>query len=300
MKQIEVNVGADPEFVICNGDKILDASLHRFVVKQFGSMGNDGHKFIAELRPNFSKNPLDVVYNMREIMSRKISHDPEFLNYDFHAGSSFKGKRLGGHIHFSIDGILTEILNFNIAAEILDNYLGIFSILLEDSMGALNRRKIVDDYQYGFASDWRNQPEYGGFEYRSCSSWLVSPHVSAAFLCLGKIILYEILNNPGFSFKTYDCGDDFIYVRKTNLLNRFDTIWTDIQNFKLYPCYRPYIDLLYILVRKNLTWFPKVKLKEAWGIVDIVNKTFKPKILQYYKRGDIKYVSYTDNNLLVG
>ena len=35
---------------------------------------------------------------------------------------------------------------------------------------------------------------------------------------------------------------------------------------KLYQKYKLYIDLIYFLVKNELTWFPKTTMKEAWEL----------------------------------
>ncbi len=104
------------------------------------------------------------------------------------------------------------------------------------------------EIKYGCATNWR--PQEWGFEYRSCSSWVMSPHISAAFLCLGKVVFHEFLNNPRFAFRDYDYSDDFMTMKKSVILNRFPLIWRDIQSMMLYPHFKPYIDFLY-----TFAWF---------------------------------------------
>lgn len=267
-KQIkEIQLGCDPEFLILDRFKILDASLHNFAVKNFGSLGNDGHKYIAELRPNYSSNPLDLIHNMRGIMISKIHQNPKFAEYDFYAGSYYQEKSLGGHIHFSSSCNSIKNMSDNQKENctfILDNYLTACSILLESIEDGKKRRQSGD---YGFYGDWR--PQTWGFEHRTCSSWIASPAISAALLCLAKVIMHEIVNNPNFPFQILNCNDEFHYMRIEKIRARFPKIWRDIQSMSLYPKYKPYVDLIYTLVDKKLTWFPKnKKLKEAWGIIN--------------------------------
>lgn len=265
----EVYLGADPEFLILDKFKILDASLHNFKVTNFGSIGHDGHKWIAELRPNYSNDPLQIIQNMRAIMISKINHDPKFANYDFLAGSYYQEKSLGGHIHFSSNSpdikqmarVTNGYLNWTY---ILDNYVTLCTILLENVDEGKKRRHSGD---YGFYGDWR--PQSWGFEHRTCSSWISSPHIAAAILCLSKVVMHEILNNPNFPFRVKDCYDDFHYMKVDKLRSRFPEIWCDIQKMSLYGKYKPYIDLIYNFVSKRKNWCSSnKKLKESWGIIN--------------------------------
>ncbi len=264
----EVYIGADPEFLILDGFKILDASMHDYTIRNYGSIGHDGHRFIAELRPNYSSDPLQVVRNMREILVSKINHSPKFGDYNFYAGSHYREKSLGGHIHFSSNFPEFKQMskaNFLHFTQILDNYVAACSILLENVEDGKKRRKSGD---YGFYGDWR--PQNWGFEHRTCSSWISSPHIANSLLCLSKVVMHEILNNPNFPFKVFNCNDDFHYMKVDNLRKRFPQIWADIQRMSLYNQYKPYLHLIYNFVNQKRTWHPKhLKLKEAWGIISI-------------------------------
>ncbi len=81
--------------------------------------------------------------------------------------------------------------------------------------------------------------------------------------------MFEVLNNDKFR----------VPIRiKTNHIDEMDIksirelwpdIWSDITKMALYQQYKTYLDLLHYMVMKERTWFPRVSMKEAWGIVDM-------------------------------
>ncbi len=98
-----IGIGCDPEFIILNNGNLVESKIHNFIIVNYGKLGHDGGGYykIFEFQPNYSLNPLDVVNNIRGIFLGKVKNNPEFLNYDFRAGSFVHETPLGGHIHFS-------------------------------------------------------------------------------------------------------------------------------------------------------------------------------------------------------
>jgi hypothetical protein len=254
-------LGADPEFCCVDGRELVESSCH---ANDFDQFGCDGDGITFEVRPEPSTNPLEIVSSIHDIFVRKLMSAPIFHRFTWKAGSYYADRALGGHIHF---GIKNTIYPTNMALSILDNYLGSISILLENTKQGIKRR--VHGH-YGRMGDFRNQDH--GFEYRTCASWLTSPYIAAALLCLGKILMYEALNNPKFTPKTYVVADDFNAMNVDKIRKSFPEIWKEITQMALYQHYKPYVDLIYFIVTKKLSWFPQVPMKEAWGL-------FQPEII---------------------
>ncbi len=252
---VDFRVGSDAEFLCLDGyDEVVNSSSYD--ASYNSCFGADGNGVLFEARPEPSKNPLEVVYNIQDIFFRQIITNQKFNNFKWIAGSYYCGYPLGGHIHFGLKGKI----GMGESSSYLDNYLGSISILLEKKNDGLYRRSSG----YGRISDCRNQPY--GFEYRTPSSWLVSPYISAAFLCLAKTIMFEVLNNKKFKFNTYVDSRNFYLMQTEFVLTKFSEIWRDITKMKLYQTYKPYLDILYFLVKNRLTWFPKHNMKTAWGV----------------------------------
>lgn len=268
-------IGADPEFLCVDKkyNRVVQASQF---VKGNDRFGMDGNQFTFEARPIPSKNPLVVVNNIREIFLKKIVKDDRFCDYDWYSGSYYhcgpndtRDFPLGGHIHF---GIKENQIKFPTACSILDNYVGLVSVLLEDKDDGYERRS---DGDYGFASDFR--PQDYGFEYRTPSSWLSSPYIASGMLCLSKMVMFETLNNPKFVPRQNDYGYEFEKMKKDSLREDFPDAWADIQKMSLYNDYKPYVDLLYKLIKEKRIWSTP-DMRQPWGMFNLnrINKSQVP------------------------
>lgn len=213
-----------------------------------------------EVRPSPSKNPIEIVHNIRDIFIRQTIEKPSFLKYNWISGSFHRDLPIGGHVHF---GLNDKQISHKFAVNLLDNYVGVISILLENKNDGLERRK----HGYGEMGDYREQD--WGFEYRPMSSWLSSPYIATAIIALSKTIVYESLNNPKFDWHTCVESDDFKNMNQDKLREKFPKIWKDITKMTLYQNYKPYIDLLYFLITNNLTWLSATGMKDSWGIIDM-------------------------------
>lgn len=259
MSKYDFTIGADPEFCCVDGRTLVESGAYTNTQDPFGC---DGNGVTFEVRPGPSNDPLEVVGNIHDIFARKVHSSKEFLKFNWKAGSFYADCPLGGHIHF---GIPNRKVPVETSASILDNYVGLITLLIEHKTQGIRRR----DEGYGRMGDVRHQD--WGFEYRSCSSWLTSPYISAAILCLAKTVMYEVTNNSEFHPRQTVVAEDFRQMRIDHLRELFPPVWSDITKMELYQTYKPYIDLIYFLVNKKLTWFPKVNMKEAWGLVDMSN-----------------------------
>jgi len=258
-KVIDFTIGADPEFACVQGRSIIAACdyLDDNADSDFGSDGND---ITFELRPSPSKNPIQIVNNIRDIFVRQVIKQPEFLKFKWVAGSWHKGYPFGGHVHF---GLSNNQIRHTDAVEFLDHYVGSCCLLIEKQSDAKKRRSD----SYGHMGDMRVQD--WGFEYRPMSSWLSSPYVAAAMLCLSKTVMYEVMNNSKFQWHQFVVADDFPKCNQDRLIKQFPAIWDDITKMHLYQTYKPYIDLIYYLVKNKLTWLNANDMKDCWGVVDM-------------------------------
>src|SRR6267154_5032104 len=182
-KVTDFTIGADPEFTcVDQKNRVISASD---TVSEDDDFGVDGNGMTFEIRPKESTEPLQLVHNIHDIFVRQVIKDNDFLKFRWISDSWYSGYPLGGHIHFGVG----SRVNHENAVLRLDNYLGLPSLLIETKSKGIRRR--ADGY--GRMGDYRDQD--WGFEYRPTSSWLTSPYVSAAILCLGKTVMYEMLNN---------------------------------------------------------------------------------------------------------
>jgi hypothetical protein len=259
-KVIDFTIGADPEFGCVDRKGHLVTSTD-FVSEEEGvEFGSDGNGTTFEIRPGPSKDPIQVVNNIRDIFVRQTIKEPEFLKFKWVAGTWHRGYPYGGHVHF---GISKNVIIHKDAVNFLDHYVGIVSLLMEIKRQGIKRR----EDGYGRMGCMRVQP--WGFEYRPMSSWVSSPYVAAAMLCLSKTVMYEVINNSKFQWHQFAVKDDFERMDQRRVLSQFPAIWADITKMHLYQLYKPYIDLIYFLVSNKLTWLPANGMKEAWAIVDM-------------------------------
>lgn len=252
-------IGQDAEMVVLNGSRL--AKFEGDIKGEIGLDGQTGQSNTTEIRTNPSCCPIEIVNKVYGVFHRRVKGYPNYLKYTWLAGSYKSGRSLAGHIHF---GVKEYSIKNSEANQIVANYLGALSLCLEDRKEGIARRS---SGTYGFLNDFRKQPH--GFETRSLSSWLSSPHVSTAHLALAKTIMFEILNNPSFHPVLRFTDDDFIKVNTAKVKKYFPEIWAEIQKMVLYPKYKQYIDLFKFLIENNLSWFvPNADIKSAWAIAD--------------------------------
>ena len=270
----DFKIGADPEFSVIDSRKSLHSLieaedfLERSPLRHDGEgpLGADGNGRTFEIRPGPSLNPLQVVANIHGIFAQASNQDHRLFGLSWRAGSCYGDLPLGGHIHF---GTAEMGLRNEQAMPVLDSYVGVLGMLIENKVEAIARRKA---HGYGCSNNFRRKE--WGFEYRCPSSWLTSPYVAAAILCLAKTVLNELVNPPGTSvLKDYTRGGGEVYspIDKCDFKwmgEQFSHIWEDVTRMQLYQTYKPYIDLIYRLVDKRLTWFPATTMKAAWGVAD--------------------------------
>jgi len=269
MGKIKFLIGSDGEFLITTLKGQL-VSAQDLLIGGDNEFGVDGNKITAEVRPAPSENPIEGVHNIHKILLRKNNTDKRWLGFNLVSGS-YKPKLLndyplGGHIHF---GLKPDVIDPATACQCLDQYVGMASLLIEDKEEGMGRRA-AHKGKYGQASDFRTkEATYGGFEYRTPSSWLTSPHVAASILCLAKTVMNELINNKHFEPNVYVNKNDFKEIPQEKLRKLFPHMWNDVTHMELYQDFKPQLDFLYYLVKNKLTWFPGTPMKEAWGIVDL-------------------------------
>lgn len=260
MPELDFTIGADPEFCAykrgeghaCAGD--------------YGStdarVGCDGNGETFEVRPTPSTCPIEVVKSIRHNLVRAVGISPELLKYSWLAGSFQREFSLGGHIHFGTK----RRIGYRVGTAILSQYVGSLLLLVEDESEAKMRR-CRRLHPYGHADDFRGQPY--GFEYRTPSSWLTSPHMAAAALCLSKVVMYEVLNNKKFSPKNFIPESAINEVRMDEIKVAFPKIWAEIETMKLYPVHKKELEYLYALIKNGKNWYVGSKtmnFRPSWNI----------------------------------
>ena len=263
---IDFTIGADPEFMSIFNNSVIRSSECVEITDQFG---RDAYDKLFELKPFPSLDPCQVSENLSTIMCDAVKENPEFLKWKWVCDSFYKECPMGGHLHA---GISSKIIHPKDAcSQYLDHYVGAITLLLEDRRKGLARRNYRrKNYRYGFASDFRSKNH--GFEYRSPSSWITSPQVSRAILCLFKLVCYEMINNKSFKPRIFVAPSDFETMNVIKLREEFPMIWEDIQKMMLYPQYKGELQLIYDLIIQRRTWLSKFDMKVSWGIIEALDK----------------------------
>lgn len=255
----DLTLGADPEFILINEEtgKMIPASQF---LPRFGTVGCDSVRIpnrqtrpIGEVRPEPSTSPIILADNIRKTMLQALKLLP-YSNLKWIAGSQPENYPIGGHIHFSNIEVSSKLIRA------LDNYLAIPVMLMENSDTSVLRR-----VKYGHLSDFRTK-DYGGFEYRTVGSWLVTPEITKGVLCLAKIIAknYVILNRNYFlnrqSQSAFYRGDKY-YFREV-----FDQIWDSISALPDYEEYTEYLEPIKHLCASMTGWDETADIRQTWGL----------------------------------
>jgi len=266
----EVKLGADPEFMISNNrsDKMIPAS--DFFPRE-GTVGCDNIRIprrqqrpIAELRPKPDVSPLILNANLKTALEQANKLIP-YKNIKWLAGSQpFAGYSIGGHIHFSNLALNGHILRA------LDNYLGLPVFLIENQQTAVKRR-----VRYGHLNDYRIK-DYGGFEYRTPGSWLVSPEISLAVLCLAKLVSSNYLQLRQNFFSSVNAHRAFYRGDTQYFRVQFDDLWHDIKKLDDYNSYSQELDVIQRMIRQNQTWDENIDLRKSWHLSKNYSKKYTP------------------------
>jgi len=182
-------LGADPELrlLTANGETIRARSVisdecydHQF--------GMDGDALLAEIRPTPTDSPHEMVRGIRAILKSGYKE----LGLEMQAGTGKDGgMATGGHLHLGGEK-LKNFHEYSIAdtkklSNILDVFIGIPLLALEPPVGRFWRR---EHSGYGAWSDLRYQ--HHGVEYRTPSSWLVSPATTRIAVALAWLVIKNL------------------------------------------------------------------------------------------------------------
>ncbi|KAF0198048.1 MAG: hypothetical protein FD169_111 [Bacillota bacterium] len=266
-----VSIGADPEFMLRDGrtGRLIMAS--RFFPRD-GLVGCDA-RFVkgavsgyplAELRPEPSYSPLQLVENIRITMNKALRLAP-YSNVQWRAGSMPFGKfPIGGHVHFVGVPLSGQLIR------VLDNYLAVPLLLLEEPSTARRRRK-----KYGYLGDFRHK-EHGGFEYRTPASWLVSPQVTKAVMCLAKVLAseYQLLTQDLFLLPS--AQEAFIAANREYFVPHFASIWSELSKTSTFKLYAADLEIIETMVKGQLTWNERADIRRTWELSIPRGRVYRP------------------------
>jgi hypothetical protein len=252
-------IGMDPEFLLFDRahGKVIPAS--RFL-HFHGEAGCDVLRYrgqrifpLAELRPRPGKEPRDVVVHLlRAFHEARASIEDQGLIWQAGAMPQ-RGFPLGGHLHFSGVSLTPELLRT------LDNYLALPLALLEDPRSAPRRPK------YGFLGDFRFK-EYGGFEYRTLPSFLISPFVTKGVVALARFIIEHAERLKARPLEKEAVWTAFYTGRKQPLREALPRLIADIHEVPDYTRYQGYIEPLLNAIQSGYVWDESADIRPAWKL----------------------------------
>ncbi|OME82842.1 hypothetical protein BK122_11395 [Paenibacillus pabuli] len=252
-------LGMDPEFLLVQmpESKIVPASrfLERTGVAGCDSVTINGRRIypVAELRPAPSSEPRELLAHlMRAFAAASRSISDHSLIWQA-GGMPQRGLPLGGHVHFSGVTLNGDLLRA------LDNYLALPLAVLQDPRGSGRRPR------YGALGDFRLK-SYGGFEYRTLPSFLVSPLVAKGVVALAGLIArgYHQLHQRPLAKAVihtafYEGNREVMQVHIPALLD-------DLMQMDGYERYERYAAPLISQLRQGKTWDESRDIRKLWNI----------------------------------
>ncbi|SEL32286.1 hypothetical protein [Paenibacillus sp. OK003] len=252
-------LGMDPEFLLVQmpESKIVPASrfLERTGVAGCDSVTIGGRRIypVAELRPAPSSEPRELLAHlMRAFAAASRSISDHSLIWQA-GGMPQRGLPLGGHVHFSGVTLNGELLRA------LDNYLALPLAVLQDPRGSGRRPR------YGALGDFRLK-SYGGFEYRTLPSFLVSPLVAKGVVALAGLIArgyHQLRQRPlgeaAIHTAFYEGNREVMQAHIPALLD-------DLTQMDGYERYERYAAPLINQLRQGRTWDESRDIRKLWNI----------------------------------
>ncbi len=257
----EVLLGADPEFMLANGrnGKMMFASdffprLGRVGCDDIRSR-NQQKRPVAEIRPDPDYSPVKLTENIF-LALREAEQMAPYRSVKWLAGSQpFNSFSTGGHVHFSQVAFNGHLLRA------LDVYAALPLFLIEVPESAAARRK-----RYGMLGDYRLK-NYGGFEYRTLASWLVSPEWTQSVLCLCKVIAesYPVLKSQIF----LSVENQRAFYRGERELFReivLEELYPELRQLKAYEVYEEPLEWFFKQIKNQKRWNEKSDIRISWGL----------------------------------
>lgn len=258
-EQNQIVLGADPEFVMVDSEGKLVIASDLIPIR--GEIGCDAiwtgddrsKKPLFELRPAPTADPKEMVVNIYRLLT-KIAKKTRHVTGKWLAGSMpWSGFPLGGHIHYS--GIKPNFKFFRA----LDNYIALLFVIAEDVRGIGRRPK------YGYLGDYRFQT-YGGFEYRTPPSWLVSPILTKGVFALAKVVASNYRTLPYFPLKDPEMQRAYYLGRKALIYRWLPDLWDKLRKCEEYALYQKTLDELFHYLLSGETWDEMQDFRKVWQL----------------------------------
>ncbi len=295
-KKFPFHMGADPEFLLFNGTRGLDAQglMRTFFQKNtglvpksqgyqlptFGEIGWDGAASTGELRPDPSDDPLKLTNNLRQLIACLGTSIP-FVDFT----TLSIGSPIGGHIHLDMPSHLIGVASGNEYVgpnskekkemARIEKLISTFIMPLFASDNRISANGRVNGGSYGRADDFRYQTLPNGkltIELRGISAeWLSTPKTAYATLSYIGVVWNEILkkNNDLITEKAVLKTKKHIDSIQTMMLSDYKYIEEAVvkgigkmvKGFELYQDYKAQIDFIL-----NPDAVMKEKERNGWNL----------------------------------
>jgi len=267
-------LGADPEFLLFDGDGNVVRANSIGTLEYYGAMGYDGA--MAEIRPKPSDDPEQLVKNMHSIFA-KYAHqvlDNYIACCACYHKDNVRDYPVGGHIHIGNPRQLLKV-PFNkrinllkVLNKILDEFLAIPMIKLDGKIGAIRRTKcqMAPNNGYGYFGEYRTSGSGNNrrLENRTLSGmWLLNPAIAKAVVGCAKVIVDEVFNKVYEHSLSEDYfGCDLIESAGQRIWREGFTGWKDIQLCKDMHCTRSSTKIVKALTASDPSMISKPFMKD--------------------------------------
>jgi hypothetical protein len=164
-----------------------------------------------------------------------------------------RGLPLGGHVHFSGVTLNGDLLR------VLDNYLALPLAFLQDPRGSGRRPR------YGALGDFRLK-HYGGFEYRTLPSFLISPLVAKGVVALAGLIAASYTSLPLRPLMNTTVHAAFYEGDRERMKEYIPALLDDLVGLEDYARYEKYAAPLIRHLREGKTWDESRDIRKVWNI----------------------------------
>ena len=264
MSEKKITIGCDPEYGIINNGRLITPSS--VITNNTGEFGIDGSGRVAELRPQYADNPIQLTKNIQDLLRRGVESNPGLKEHKMKAGGMAVDEPIGGHIHFGHPS-LKKPDRQRLLGDALDRTVSVLTLMVEDQEEAINRR-IGSGYGQVGSGNCRDQA--WGVEYRVLPSWLTTPEECEAILALAFIVACEHADddvmNEACSLPAYD-HLSFRECDKIGLMYYIEPIVKFIRALPKYEEYEPSIRPLWKLIKNQKVWSCDKDMKDTWSLL---------------------------------
>ncbi len=245
-KVLPFKLGADPEFnytfqqkriiaqtLLKNAFKGKREANMGYLIGNAGNLGWDGNSATAEIRPNPSEEPKQLVKNIGKLLA--AASKPAKL---FQLSTLSNSAPVGGHVHFELKENSSDLSR----AQLINIHKKLATYFLPLMMGEnkINLRLRMNQ-NYGTMKDGRSENGIT-YEFRTPSAeWLTTPKICEGTICFLGALWHEIIANPSTFTK-----DPIIYKTEKQGMAIQEMIISD---------YNPMADMLLGQIKRSVKKF---------------------------------------------